>query len=98
MKKNVLKYLSIVLISITIVFAIINLVNFYSYANVLAKIQSGNLTEIAKFELQESKELHLYNTLRLIPWTCFMSIASAIISAATLIINTKSKNKYNKIR
>ncbi len=98
MTKNVLKYLSFALISITIVLAIINLVNFYSYANVLEKIQSGNLTEIAKFELQEAKEVHHFKTLRLIPWTCFMSIISAISSAASLIVNTKLKNKYNKIR
>lgn len=98
MKKNVLKYLSFILIVTSIVLAIINLVNYYNYANILSELQSQDLNLLKKFELQDSKDLYLYRTLRLLPWTAFVSISSAIVSAITLILHIKPKKNYNKIR
>ena len=98
MTKTILKYASFALIAISMVLIIITLINYYSYTNTLASIQSGELTEIAKFELQDAKNLYLYRTLRLIPWTCIISFISAGVSATTLYLNLKSKKDYNKIR
>ena len=98
MTKKILNYASFILIAISIVLIITTLVNYYSYANVLSSIQSSQLTELAKFELQDSKNLYLYGTLRLIPWTCFVTLLSSIVTASTLILNLKTKSKYTKIR
>ena len=98
MTKTILKYVSFILIATTIVLITITLVNFYSYTNTLSKIQSGNLTELAKFELQDSKNLYLYRTLRLIPWTSFISLISSIVSGITLYLHLNIKKNYNKTR
>lgn len=98
MIKKILKYASFILIATTIILAIINLVNYYNYANVLAKLQSTKVDLLTKFELQESKDIYLYRTLRLLPWTAFVSIFSAIITGITLFLHIKPKKSFNKIR
>ena len=98
MTKTILKYLSIALIATTIILSIINLSNYYNYANVLARLQSDKVDLLTKFELQESRDHYLYRTLRLLPWTMFISIFSAIISGLTLFLHIKPKRNFNKIR
>ena len=98
MTKTIFKYVNIALIVTSIVLIIITLVNYYSYTNALFTIQSGNLTEIAKFELQDSKNLYLYRTLRLIPWTSFVSLITSVVSGVTLYLHLNKKKIYNKTR
>ena len=98
MTKKILKYTSVALAIATIILSIVNLVFYYSYANILSEIQNGGLNEIAKFELQESKNLYLYRTLALVPWTCVVAIITTIISTISLLMNSKPNNNYVKIR
>ena len=98
MTKKLLKYASYIMIGATIILAIINLVNYYNYANVLSQLQESNVDLLTRFELQDSKDLYLNRTLRLLPWTAFVSIFSAIVSGVTLFLHLKPKKNYNKIR
>ena len=98
MTKTILKYASFAFIAISFILLIITLINFYSYTNALATIQSGTITELAKFELQEAKNLYLYRTLAILPWTCFVSLIAITTSGTTLYLNLRSKRNFNKIR
>ena len=97
MTKKILKYTCFALMALTFILSIINLIYYFSYANILAKIQSGSLSELAKFELQESNNLYLYITITMVPWTTIVSIITIIVSIVSLVLNTKS-NKHLKIR
>ena len=83
--------------TLTFILSIINLIFYFSYANTLAEIQSGSLSELAKFELQELKNLYLYRTLTMVPWTTIVSIITIIVSIVAFVLNTKSNN-HLKIR
>lgn len=97
MTKKILKYTCFALMTLTFILSIINLIFYFSYANTLAEIQSGSLSELAKFELQELKNLYLYRTLTMVPWTTIVSIITIIVSIVSFVLNTKSNN-HLKIR
>ena len=97
MTKKILKYTCFALMTLTFILSIINLIFYFSYANTLAEIQSGSLSELAKFELQELKNLYLYRTLTMVPWTTIVSIITIIVSIVAFVLNTKSNN-HLKIR
>lgn len=97
MTKKILKYTCFALMTLTFILSIINLIFYFSYANTLAEIQSGSLNELAKFELQELKNLYLYRTLTMVPWTTIVSIITIIVSIVSFVLNTKSNN-HLKIR
>lgn len=97
MTKKILKYTCFALTTLTFILSIINLIFYFSYANTLAEIQSGSLSELAKFELQELKNLYLYRTLTMVPWTTIVSIITIIVSIVSFVLNTKSNN-HLKIR
>ena len=98
MKKTILKYASLLLIITTITLVVITLINYYGYTNILSEIQSGELTILEKFELQESKDAYLYKTLRILPWTCIISALCAVVSTISIFTHSKAKKNYNKIR
>lgn len=83
--KTILKVVSSILGVVAITLAIITLVNYYSYANTLEKLQSVDLTLIERFELQDSRETYLYRTLRLLPWTLILSVISVLVSTLSML-------------
>ena len=94
--KKILKIATFSFAIITIVVAIITLVNYYSYASVLEKLQSTDIDLLTKFELQEDRDTYLYRTLRLTPWALFLSLATSSLACANTIANIN--RNFQKIR
>ena len=91
MTKKIFKIASIVLLATTLTLAIITLINYYSYVNVLNKLTQPDVDLITKFDLQEDRDTYLYRTLGTIIWTCYIAIATTITTITSMILNKQKR-------
>ena len=92
--KKILTIISIVLLITSLILLIFCLSSYYKYVNALKEIEniSATLDPVSKFELHENKAKYLYNTLKSLVWTAYISIGTIITTITSILLNLKKEN------
>lgn len=87
--KTIFKWVSIALLITTLILSIITLANYYKYVGIINDLSNTELNLLTKFELQESLNTYSLRTFKLLLWTCYVSIATVIVTITHLILSHK---------
>ena len=87
--KKIFKWASIILTIASLILCIVTLVNYYNYVGVINKLSGSELTLLEKFKLQESLDTYSLRTFKTLLWTCYIGIATAVITIVTFILHIK---------
>ena len=92
--KKILTIISIVLLITSLILLIFCLSSYYKYVNTLKEIEniSATLDPVSKFKLHEDKTKYLYNTLKSLVWTAYISIGTIITTITSILLNLKKEN------
>ena len=87
--KTIFKWVSIALLITTLILSIITLANYYKYVGIINDLSNTELNLLTKFELQESLNTYSLRTFKLLLWTCYVGIATVIVTITHLILSHK---------